>query len=191
MTTGCDFDIAIDARTVAAAFDSGEPGRVAPVGTRGCGFGDMPHMPIVLGGGVGVPAPMRCEVDRFTAPGGAGVDEPGMGPGFDSPGGISVAARGGGVGVGNIAIEGRPGGTSPAAPPENASSQITRARPDANGSSARPKSSMVAKRAFGSTFIARSTTSSISGGISGRISRGRFGVPPTIPWKTTNRFSPS
>ena len=39
---------------------------------------------------------------------------------------------------------------------------------DANGSSARPKSSMVAKRCFGSTFIARSMTSSISCGISGR-----------------------
>ena len=90
-------------------------------------MGERPHIPIVFGAGVGVPA-RRCEVDRFSAPGGAGVDAPGIGPGFARPGGISVDARVGGDGVGSTAIDGRPVGTSLPVLPENASSQIMRAR---------------------------------------------------------------
>src|SRR4029079_819410 len=95
-TTGCDFDIATEARTVAAACDSGEPGMVAPVGTRGWGIGDC-HIAIVFGAGVGVAAgPIRCDVERFIAPGGDGVEAPVIGPtleGFARPGGINVDAR--------------------------------------------------------------------------------------------------
>src|SRR5262249_23145191 len=158
-TTGCCFDIT-SARTDAAAIDSGEPGIVAPVGRRGCGIGDCPHSAMVLFGPrvrLARLGPSRFDVRRFVAPGGDGhrVDAPGMGPtcamldGLASPGGINVDARVGGAGVGTTAIDGRPGVVlvSVPAPPANASSQITRARPDANGSSARPKSSMLAKRA--------------------------------------------
>ena len=152
---------------------------------RAAGTGDIPHCAIVRGGGVGVLSPAADVLG-----GGVGV-APGIGS-FASPGGISVAARVGGDGVGMTAIDGRPGGTAVSLPPTaNASSQITRARLDANGNIARPKSSMVAKRALASDFIARSTISSSSGGMSGRSARGGVGVPPTIPWNTTNRLSPS